>query len=173
MEFCGWYLIFRQTPFNDVAMRNHGFYDTYIHIYIYIFTKIISGSRSVSVRSCRIENSKIPKRSQKFILWFMMILFRQNWCAPPLAPTHLTKQKRIPTGQPVTRWCEPTQKQHAHVFHKHHHTLQLQAGLNSFEQFWSISFILSKINRFLVKIEQVLSRLFSLEKGAGSKLYQI
>ena len=38
MEFCGWYLIFRQTQFNDVAMRNHGLYDTYIYInIIYIY----------------------------------------------------------------------------------------------------------------------------------------
>ena len=38
MEFCEWYLIFRQTQFNDVAVRNHGLYDTYINIiYIYIY----------------------------------------------------------------------------------------------------------------------------------------
>ena len=103
----------------------------------------------------------------------MMILFRQNWSVPPLAPTKTWRKKNgFQRGNRSADDCEPTQKkQRAHVFHRHHHTLQLQAGFNSFEQFWAVFLILSKVEWFLGKIEQVLSSfeqcwadLFPLEK---------
>ena len=97
-----------------------------------------------------------------------MILFRQNWCATTGANS-LDETKRIPTGQPATRWLWANAKSNMHAFS------QTSSHASTAGRFKQSSAILSNsphFERFLGKIEQILSN-FELNWAILSKIKQI
>ena len=91
-------------------------------------TKIISGSRSVSVRSCRIEHSKIAKSSydEPVPLKLMRATAGSN---------SLDESKTDSNGAVGHQLIVSQLKVICTRLSQHHHTPQLQAGLSTFEQF--------------------------------------